>query len=297
MIKTETSPILDILVKKLSKIALEEETEFPSPIFRKSFGGPSWDFAGYRNYSPADDAKRIDWKASIRSNKVLIKEYTEIQTLNILFLLDISDSMLLGTTGKRKLDFASEVISTLSYSILKVKGTVRLALFSDSIKKFIISVNDIKQFYQITDTLEDENLPGGKANLQYISKMISPQLKKGTILILISDFLNLGDEWQDNITKLGSQVNIFTFMIRDPIDKSLPKGTNKVYIEEPSSGAKLLFNVRKYKKTYEEHSIKQELEIQNLINSVQGEFLSLDTSEPFLDKITDFLERREKKFR
>lgn len=285
------SPVLDALIKKLSLIAPEEEIESPIPIFRKSFGGPSWDFAGYREYSPTDDASQIDWKASVKTNKTLVKEYTEIQTLNVLFLLDSSSSMLQGTVGKRKSDYASDIISTLSYSILKSKGLVRLTLFNESIKQVIASVNDISQFYQIPLTLSNEKLYGGKANLRKISKIISPHITRGTRIILLSDFLNLGEDWQESLRALGLQSKLICFMVRDPIDISLPKGVNKVFIEEPSEGKKFLFNVRKYRKKYEEASKQQEIEVKNISNSIKANFLMLNTSEPYLDKLISFLQR------
>jgi len=292
----QISPVLDVLVKKLSQIVPQEEIEIVLPTFRKSFGGPSWDFAGYRDYSPTDDASLIDWKASVRSNKILVKEFTEIQTLNILFLLDVSESMMQGTVGKRKIDFASEVIATLSYSILKSKGLVRLALFSDSIIKFLPSINELTQFYQIRNTLTNEELLGKKADLNMVSKMISPHLYKGTVLILVSDFLNLGNNWEESVRALGIQVNVMGFIIRDPIDRSLPKGVNKVFIEEPGTERKFILNVRKYRKKYEKATKEQELQLQNTLNSVNADFLLFDTSEPYLDKLTTYLRGRRKKF-
>jgi len=290
----EISPVLDLLVQRLKQITLEEDVEPTTPIFRKSFGGPTWDFAGYREYSPSDDASMIDWKASVRSNRTLIKQYTEIQTLNILFLVDINSSMLLGTVGKRKIDFASEVIATLSYSILKAKGEIKLALFSDSLKK-PLSVNNIQQFFQIKDRLTNESLYGGRADLKNASKNILPYIKKGTYIILVTDFLNLGNDWQETILFLGSKFNLSCFMIRDPIDRALPKGVNKVLIQEPGSDRTLLLNVRRDKKKYAKRAKEQEDSIQKLLKTVNSDYLLLDTSKPYIDDLITFLERRRQK--
>ena len=294
-LNVQISPVLDILVKKLSIISPEEEIE-TIPTFRKSFGGPTWDFAGYREYSPSDDASLIDWKASVRSNRILVKEFTEIQILNVFFLLDVGSSMMLGTTGKSKVDYASEMIATLTYSILKSKGNVRLAIFSDSLKKFMISVNDVSQFYQIKETLSNEETIGGKSSLEKVSKLIASNISKGSLVIIVSDFLNLGNNWKEKIKLLGSQTNLISFMIRDPIDISLPKGVNKVFIESPYSEERLLFNVRKYKSEYEKRSKEQEIELQNILNSVNAELLVFNTSQPYLGNLINFLERRKRKF-
>ena len=85
-------------------------------------------------------------------------------------------------------------------------------------------------------------------------------------------------------------------MIRDPIDRSLPKGVSKVFIEDTAAGKKFLFNVHKYKEEYERKSKMQEIELKNILESVKGDFLLLDTSEKYLDKLIKFLERRKRKF-
>jgi len=291
-VKIGSSPVLDILIKKLSQISIEDEVEIYSSPFRRSFGGPSWDFAGFREYSPTDDSKRIDWKASIRSSKLLVKEYTEIQTLNILFLVDVGSSMLLGTIGKRKIDFASEVIVTLSYAILKAKGKVRLLLFSDFLKRMIVSVNDIRQFYYITTILSNEKFFGGKTNFKKSASRVIPHLRKSTVLIVVTDFLNLGEGWQQTLKSLGSHVHSLSIMIRDPLDKFLPKGIHKAFIEEPTGGRTIVFNASKYRKKYEEESKKQEEEVRAILHSVHAELLILDTSEPFLENLILFLQRR-----
>ncbi len=289
-INIKTSPILDYLIKKLSLVSIDEEIQITSN-FRTQFGGPSWDFAGYREYTQNDDASKIDWKASIRSKKILVKEYNELQALNVLFLLDASESMMLGTTGKRKFDFASEVIGTLAYSILKAKGKVSLSLFQESLGKLILTINDISQFNEILRKLTETSTKG-KANFKLVSKMITPHLKKGTLLILVSDFLNLGENWKENIIFLNSRVKLIGFMIRDPIDRSLPKGIDKVYIQEPGTERKIVLNVRKYRKEYEIKAKEQELEVQNLF----GNFLLLNTDENYLPKLIDFLQRGYEKF-
>ena len=86
-------------------------------------------------------------------------------------------------------------------------------------------------------------------------------------------------------------------MIRDPIDRSLPKGVNKVHIEDPSTGKRLLFSVRKYRKKYAELAKQQELDVQSILNSVNAQFLAIDSSQPYMGEIINFLKKRGVKYR
>ena len=291
-LKVETSLILDQLIENLKHVTLDEDIEKTTFSFKKSFSSPSWDFAGYKEYTPGDDAKKIDWKASLRTKKTLIKEYAEIQTLNVIFLLDISESMTLGTREKRKCDFAAEVIATLSYSILKAKGEVKLALFNEMLITPITVINELSQFSQITKQLLKEEIKGGQADLQTAVNLLRPHLKKGTFLFLISDFLNLKDDWEESIYALSSQVFLIGVMIRDIIDHTLPSRIYKVVIGKPSSPDRFIFNVHKYKKKYEQAAREQEQEVQNLFHKSGADIFRLENNEPYLNLCIDWLKRR-----
>ena len=67
-----------------------------SGLHRSPLHGVSVEFADYREYSPGDDLKRIDWKAYARSNKFQIKRYEEESNLRATIVLDASASMRYG---------------------------------------------------------------------------------------------------------------------------------------------------------------------------------------------------------
>src|SRR5580704_17619856 len=67
-----------------------------SGLHRSPLHGVSVEFADYREYTPGDDLKRIDWRAYARSNKFQIKRYEEESNLRATIVLDVSASMRYG---------------------------------------------------------------------------------------------------------------------------------------------------------------------------------------------------------
>ncbi len=53
--------------------------------YRSIFRGRGLEFDRYSPYTEMDDASRIDWKASVRTNDLLMKEYVEERNLQIFF--------------------------------------------------------------------------------------------------------------------------------------------------------------------------------------------------------------------
>src|SRR5512141_1488904 len=68
--------------------------------------GRGMEFAGFRKYTYGDDASRIDWGASLRAKETLIREFEEYKSVNVLFLMDMSNTMLFTSQRKLKAEYA-----------------------------------------------------------------------------------------------------------------------------------------------------------------------------------------------
>src|ERR1700722_20698649 len=80
-----------------------------SGLHRSPLHGVSVEFADYREYTPGDDLKRIDWRAYARSNKFQIKRYEEESNLRATIVLDASASMRYGKGAMTKFTYAGTV--------------------------------------------------------------------------------------------------------------------------------------------------------------------------------------------
>src|SRR3989344_6963469 len=74
--------------------------------YRSAFKGRGLEFTGYRKYDPSDDASLIDWKASLRSKDLVVREMVDERNLEILFAFDVSSSMSFASGEKLKNEYA-----------------------------------------------------------------------------------------------------------------------------------------------------------------------------------------------
>ena len=106
------------------------------PALRKEykvfFRGKSFDFESFRNYSSDEDASNIDWVASARYDKLLVKQYREEEKDTVLLLIDVSDNMVLGRSKLLKCERAAEIALSLAYLILSTDNRVGFVLFDGS---------------------------------------------------------------------------------------------------------------------------------------------------------------------
>ena len=85
--------------------AAAKEFELKEKLYRIIFRGKGLEFDKFRDYSPDEDASNIDWKASLRANKLTARQYIEERNLNIVFVFDVSESMIFGSLDKLKNEY------------------------------------------------------------------------------------------------------------------------------------------------------------------------------------------------
>ena len=131
--------------------------------YLSAFKGKGLEFEDYREYTTNDDARLIDWKASVRSNKLLVKEFVEERNLNVFFLIDVSSSMVFGSTRKLKNEYTAELAASMCYAILMAGDSVGFALFADRIVDKVKPDIGMKQFFTFSRALVNPKSYGGRS--------------------------------------------------------------------------------------------------------------------------------------
>ncbi|SVD92318.1 uncharacterized protein METZ01_LOCUS445172, partial [marine metagenome] len=93
--------------------------------------GSSIEFAEYKDYTPGDEIKHIDWKVAGKTDKYHVKQFEQSTNLKATILLDASGSMGYKSPnpmGIKKMDYARTLVAALSYLFLKQYDAVGMSL-------------------------------------------------------------------------------------------------------------------------------------------------------------------------
>jgi uncharacterized protein (DUF58 family) len=266
--------------------------------YKSVFKGKGLEFTGYRDYTIDDDAGLIDWKASARTNEILIREYAEEREIDIFFLIDCSSRTLFGSTDKLKAEYTIELTASLTHAILEAGDSVGLALYSDDVKADILPSRGKTQFYTISKLLlNPEYYQGNTFDLKKAVKFIFDYLKKTAVVIIISDFLTWKDEWENSLNLLTQKFDVICIMVRDPRDKTLPSDVGEVFIEDPNTGKTLLIEPGLIKQAYEHEVKEQEDKIKRSLLKASIDFADVSTNESFVKPIMNLFLKRALKWR
>jgi len=291
----EASLNLDI-PGKISELDLLLKKVLPKNVVWTSVLSKGLEFDGYRDYSEIDDSLNIDWKASKRASKILVKKYLEEKDRSFLFFIDVSENMVFGSTEKLKCEYAAEISAALAHRILNEGDKVGFLFYNNKLVSFDISKPGKRQFEIFVDKLSNPFIYGGGSNLNEILEDFLPKIDNTTSLIfLISDFSTVDYSYKNNFELLGKSFETIALIIKDPLDKTLPEIDKEIVIENPQNGERLLINPKLAKNSYEENAIKNLNELKNLFSECNIDFIELDTNQNSSLLIAEFLEERLKR--
>jgi uncharacterized protein (DUF58 family) len=281
------------MIKKLEIVSKKGISGFLSGEFRSVLKGRGLEFHGYRNYNPAeDDAKFIDWKASLRSRYLVVKELVEERNNNIMFLVDASSTMSFGSTDKLKNEYAIEIFGSISHSLLTGGDSVGLTLFSDRIVSTIPPNIGNKQFYMMLQTISNPALYEGVCDFEHVLHDFNVLMDRPAIIIILSDFLDMRGDWYDQLKILSIKHEIIAFVIRDLRDISLPEETGQIFLQDPNSGQILLVDTREVKEPYERMMHDQDKTLERMFKDLNIDHMFITTNEPFSKALFKFFKQR-----
>src|SRR5438270_13401144 len=123
-------------LRKLDRLALVNRQTLAGPSAgpRRSFRhGTSPEFSDFRDYSPGDDFRRIDWNAYARLDRLFLRLYRAEQMTTVTLFLDHSPSMNFGEPSKSLT--TARLAATLSFVALQNYDRVAVVGWGDKVDR------------------------------------------------------------------------------------------------------------------------------------------------------------------
>jgi len=257
--------------------------------------GKGLEFEAYRSFAPDDDAGSIDWKASMRANSLLVKQYRNERNLKVVFLVDVGENMVFGSAEKLKCEYAAEVVGAFSHLVTTTGDRSGYIFFSDEVKFYLKPSRGKKHFSQFVDYITNAQNYGKFSNLnkglEFALRYINRDVES---LIIISDFLSFGPEIKTNLSLVAKKFETTALMIRDKLDNTLPDVFEEIVVEDPKSGQQLLVNPKVARAAYESYARAQQESIKQLCLVNNIDLLEVLTDKPFVPTLASFLKGRVK---
>lgn len=170
------------------------------------YAGAGDEFFQYRPYEQGEAVNRIDWRASAKQDKPLVRQWRQMQSQLVYFFLQ--NSMLLDSKSKdsefSKREYAEQLGYALCSLMLEGQEEVILHQSQQTFKQHIAPLY-----------IAQQNLPS--LDLPTIKPM-----RRGSHFVLVGDFLSLGEEGFESLLPLVQHAQLYIVQISTPEEVSYP---------------------------------------------------------------------------
>lgn len=257
----------------------------------KTFFKWRWlEFSDYRLYDENDDAKYIDFLASAREWKLLIKRFEEERELTVFFLLDVGESMNFWEE-KTKIETLIETFYILAYSSQKNNDKVWSLVFDESGYEFIKPGKWTKNIHRILELIKNKNfrnIPDFWVN-KLISIFNNLPIKNSLVFLLTDKMWEIEDK---NLKILSLKNDVVYINIFDYLENNLIDDTSVLKIW--NSIKTFFINLRDKEKISKYKKLRQE-KIQTFkqkLNKLKISYLLIDDKTNIISTLFKFFKTR-----
>ena len=266
---------------------------FISGMHRSPFHGFSVEFAEHRPYMPGDPLKNLDWKVWARSDRFLVKQYTEETNLRCHLLLDLSGSM--GFKSERavmsKLEYSQSLCAALAYLMLQQQDAVGALTFADQPLAYVPARAVRSHLDVILKTL-GAAAPHGRTRLGPALHELAERIKRRGLIVLCSDLLDKPAEVLSGLQHFRHRRHeVVVFHVLDPDEREFPYTDSATFVDM-ESGERLTTEPWEIARRYRERLAAWSDRYRIACREQLIDYVPLDTRTPFDRALLAYLEKR-----
>ena len=203
--------------------------------------GQGLDFDDFREYTPGDDPRFIDWKVTARMNSPFVRRFREEREQAVILAVDVSGSMHYASSAARasKLDYAAEVAAVLAFSAAQSGDKCGLLIYGNSHSHYIPPAKGIKQTLRIVREIVASKNDGADQSIADVARQLVP-FPKGSHGHHAQRLLS--EHNKAALGQLNFKHDFVPIRIADPMELHLPDA-GRVILKDPETGKSMFLNL------------------------------------------------------
>ena len=270
------------ILKKVRKYEIEIRKHINNSYqgdYKSLFKGTGLDFDDTRLYNYGDDHRSINWKNSAKEDKIFINTYKEEKEQSVFFLIDVSNSQNIGE--KKKMNITKEIASVLCLSAIRKNSQVGILCYSDKKELFIQSKKGSSHAYRIIKELYGLNNTSNKTNLNEMFKYFNSTIKKKSLVIIISDFLD--KKFKNTLKFLSNKHDVICIHVEDKNEIEKNESNIKKWVNTSSSDFK---QIKEKTFKYDEN------ELQKFLKKINTNYLKISSDSDYVKDLIKLFKLR-----
>jgi uncharacterized protein (DUF58 family) len=260
-------------------------------IHRSPIHGFSVEFSEYREYSPGDDPRFLDWRLFARSDRYYVKRFEDETNLRCQLVLDTSRSMGYRSGSYSKSEYARTAAATIAYFLSTQRDAVGLMTFEDRIVEYLPARHRPGHLRRLMAILDRE--PEGRAtDLAGPLEQVAATVRKRGLIIMISDLLAPTETLRTRLGYLRSRGHdVIVLRILDPAEVNFSFTTPAMFLDA-ESGRELYIDPSQARADYLRRFAAHAADIERSCVDLGIEYQSITIDRPLELVLFDLLKAR-----
>lgn len=221
---------LEFKAHDLSFLARQPQGSILAGNHASRLRGRGLNFDELRRYQPGDDLRHLDWRASLRTGKPVVRTFTEERDRPALIVVDQRMSMFFGSQRSFKSAVAAELAALAAWMVFHAGDRVGGLVFNDQRIDSIAPLRSRKRVEALLSRVVQQNraLNAGNPDAEdedQLDKALQRCLGVAGhdhLICIVSDFAGAGERTLQLMRQLSAHNDVIALQVYDPLALKLP---------------------------------------------------------------------------
>ncbi|WP_130910293.1 DUF58 domain-containing protein [Pseudomonas sp. Sample_9] len=221
---------LEFKARDLSFLARQPQGSILAGNHASRLRGRGLNFDELRRYQPGDDLRHLDWRASLRTGKPVVRTFTEERDRPALIVVDQRMSMFFGSQRSFKSAVAAELTALAAWMVFHAGDRVGGLVFNDQRIDSIAPLRSRKRVEALLSRVVQQNraLNAGNPDAED-EDQLDKALQRCVgvaghdhLICIVSDFAGAGERTLQLMRQLSAHNDVIALQVYDPLALKLP---------------------------------------------------------------------------
>ncbi len=153
--------------------------------------GHQMEFDQIREYTKGDDYRTINWKATARRSSLMVNQYQDEKSQQVISIIDLGRTMKMPFDGMTLLDYAINSSLVLSKIAMLKQDKAGLITFNNKVRTVVPPQRNSKQMQVIMEALYNQTTLFEEQSMQALYTAIRRKVHQRSLLVLYTNYESL----------------------------------------------------------------------------------------------------------
>ncbi len=153
--------------------------------------GHQMEFDQIREYTKGDDYRTINWKATARRSSLMVNQYQDEKSQQVISIVDLGRTMKMPFEGMTLLDYAINSSLVLSKIAMLKQDKAGLITFNNKVRTIVPPQRNSKQMQVIMEALYNQTTMFEEQSIQALYAAIRRQVHQRSLLVIYTNYESL----------------------------------------------------------------------------------------------------------